>query len=286
MFHSSNQRDNKIFVGGLSEHSTKDSLINYFSQYGQIISAYVMLDFNNKSRGFGFVVFSEKENMEIVLKHHHVLDNKHIECKPAFPKGTEKELINDDDVVYYNNKIFIGGLSDLKEEIISAYFSKFGIVDKVTLMKEKISNKPRGFGFVIFKEDEATELVLSNPQHFIEGKQVECKRSFRSTTSNHSSSSFLLKESSMKVSDFYSNYGYLHKKDDFIDNNFSNSSSSLFNLSDYFNFKLNDKNAKPMVEEFKNFRTIFKESDDKCYINKSYFVFKKERENLLCYCLN
>jgi RNA recognition motif-containing protein len=243
-----------------------------------------MLDFNNKSRGFGFVVFAEKEQMDIVLRLHHILDNKTIECKPAFPKGTEKEP-SSEDVVYYNNKIFIGGLSDLKEEVISDYFSKFGVVDKVTLMREKYTNKPRGFGFVIFKDDEATETVLSKPQHFIDGKQVECKRSFRSTNNNHPSSSSLTYTSS-KISDFYSTQEYDYKRDDLTDCSYSNSNSNSFNLSDYFNFKLNDKNAKPMVEEFKSFGSYFNETDDKCYIEKGYWSFRKERENLLCFCLN
>jgi RNA recognition motif-containing protein len=45
--------------------------------------------------------------------------------------------------------IFVGNLShDVSEEELSAAFSAFGDVSKVTILKDKFSGEPRGFGFV------------------------------------------------------------------------------------------------------------------------------------------
>ena len=45
--------------------------------------------------------------------------------------------------------IFVGNLShDVSEEELRAAFSAFGQVSKVTILKDKFSGEPRGFGFV------------------------------------------------------------------------------------------------------------------------------------------
>jgi RNA recognition motif-containing protein len=45
--------------------------------------------------------------------------------------------------------IFVGNLSrDISEEELRAAFSAFGQVSKVTILKDKFSGEPRGFGFV------------------------------------------------------------------------------------------------------------------------------------------
>jgi RNA recognition motif-containing protein len=45
--------------------------------------------------------------------------------------------------------IFVGNLShDVSEEELRSAFSDFGQVSKVTILKDKFSGEPRGFGFV------------------------------------------------------------------------------------------------------------------------------------------
>ena len=45
--------------------------------------------------------------------------------------------------------IYVGNLShDVTEEELRAAFSAFGQVNKVTILKDKVSGEPRGFGFV------------------------------------------------------------------------------------------------------------------------------------------
>lgn len=46
----------KIYVGNLSYHSTEDSLRNAFAQFGEVVSANIVMDrYTGSSKGFGFV---------------------------------------------------------------------------------------------------------------------------------------------------------------------------------------------------------------------------------------
>uniref|UniRef100_A0A8C2FRU4 RNA binding motif protein X-linked n=1 Tax=Cyprinus carpio TaxID=7962 RepID=A0A8C2FRU4_CYPCA len=49
-------------------------------------------------------------------------------------------------------KLFIGGLNtETSEKVLEAYFSKFGRISEVLLMKDRETNKSRGFAFVTYE---------------------------------------------------------------------------------------------------------------------------------------
>lgn len=52
----------KLFVGGISWGTTDETLAEFFSQVGQVVSAVVIKDkFSGRSKGFGFVEFATEE---------------------------------------------------------------------------------------------------------------------------------------------------------------------------------------------------------------------------------
>lgn len=52
----------KLFVGNLPYEATDQSLTEFFSQAGTVVSASVVINkFNNRSKGFGFVEMSTQE---------------------------------------------------------------------------------------------------------------------------------------------------------------------------------------------------------------------------------
>jgi cold-inducible RNA-binding protein len=64
----------KIYVGNLSFDSNESDLKGLFATYGEVESAKVIVDqFTNKSRGFGFI---EMSNREEGLKAIQALDSK------------------------------------------------------------------------------------------------------------------------------------------------------------------------------------------------------------------
>ncbi len=64
----------KIYVGNLSFDTSEADLKGLFATYGEVVSAKVIVDkFTNKSRGFGFIEMSDREEG---LKAIQALDSK------------------------------------------------------------------------------------------------------------------------------------------------------------------------------------------------------------------
>lgn len=54
--------ENKLFVGNLSWDTTDQSLLELFSEVGEVVEAKVIVDkFKNRSKGFGFVTMATEE---------------------------------------------------------------------------------------------------------------------------------------------------------------------------------------------------------------------------------
>jgi len=80
----------KVFVGGLVPEVDKQKLEEFFSQYGAIEDAIVMMDSSTgKSRGFGFVTFVDPSSVEeLLVTPKFEFCGKLIECKRAQPSAT------------------------------------------------------------------------------------------------------------------------------------------------------------------------------------------------------
>uniref|UniRef100_A0AAX7W425 RRM domain-containing protein n=1 Tax=Astatotilapia calliptera TaxID=8154 RepID=A0AAX7W425_ASTCA len=113
----------KMFIGGLSWQTSPDSLRDYFSKFGEIRECMVMRDPTTKrSRGFGFVTFTDAASVDKVLaQQHHELDSKTIDPKVAFPRRAQPKMVT------RTKKIFVGGLSaNTVVEDVKQYFEQFG----------------------------------------------------------------------------------------------------------------------------------------------------------------
>ncbi|CAH9095199.1 unnamed protein product [Cuscuta epithymum] len=73
-------------------------------------------------------------------------------------------------------KLFIGGISwETNEDKLKDYFQRYGQVVQAVVMRDKVSGKPRGFGFVDFADPNVLDTVLQD-KHTIDGRTVEAKR--------------------------------------------------------------------------------------------------------------
>lgn len=69
-------------------------------------------------------------------------------------------------------KLFIGGISwETTEDKLSDYFGKYGDVLQTAVMRDKITGKPRGFGFVVFADASTVDRVLQDT-HTLDGRTV------------------------------------------------------------------------------------------------------------------
>ncbi|KAK6599622.1 nuclear polyadenylated RNA-binding protein [Botrytis cinerea] len=190
-----------MFIGGLNWETTDESLKDYFSQFGEVLECTVMRDgASGRSRGFGFLTFKDARTVNIVMVKEHYLDGKIVRpdlktfnnSLRSYPskflllasKGTHshttfkidpKRAIPRDEQER-TSKIFVGGVSqDASEQDFKEYFTQFGRVVDATLMMDKDTGRPRGFGFVTFDSEAAVEACLEAPLE-IHGKPIEVKK--------------------------------------------------------------------------------------------------------------
>ncbi|KAI1773437.1 hypothetical protein F4818DRAFT_422567 [Hypoxylon cercidicola] len=161
------KEDGKMFIGGLNWETTDQSLRDYFSQFGEVTECTVMRDgATGRSRGFGFLTFKDPKTVNIVMVKEHFLDGKIIDPKRAIPRDEQEKT----------SKIFVGGVSqETTETDFKDYFAQFGRVVDATLMMDKDTGRPRGFGFVTFESEAGVEACL-NTHLEIHGKPIEVKK--------------------------------------------------------------------------------------------------------------
>ncbi|RQM05577.1 hypothetical protein DH86_00001615 [Scytalidium sp. 3C] len=161
------KEDGKMFIGGLNWETTDQSLKEYFSQFGDVLECTVMRDgASGRSRGFGFLTFKDPRTVNIVMVKEHYLDGKIIDPKRAIPRDEQERT----------SKIFVGGVSqEATEQDFKEYFMQFGRVVDATLMMDKDTGRPRGFGFVTFDSEAAVEACLNIPLEIL-GKPIEVKK--------------------------------------------------------------------------------------------------------------
>jgi len=94
------------------------------------------------------------------------------------PSGLFSALtpINLDEIPNDPGKMFIGGLSwQTTPENVREYFSQFGDVAEVMVMKDPATRRSRGFGFITFSNPGSVNKVLAYPAHQLDGKLIEPK---------------------------------------------------------------------------------------------------------------
>lgn len=75
------------------------------------------------------------------------------------------------------SKVFCGGLDQsTTNDSLTEYFSNYGELTDVVVMRDSMSKKSRGFGFVTFQSMEEVDQVQLNRPHTIDGKTIETKR--------------------------------------------------------------------------------------------------------------
>lgn len=74
------------------------------------------------------------------------------------------------------NKMFIGGLNwETTEDNLREYFSKYGAVIEVKIMRDGTTGRSRGFGFLSFADASSVDEVVKT-QHILDGKVIDPKR--------------------------------------------------------------------------------------------------------------
>ncbi|XP_052196144.1 heterogeneous nuclear ribonucleoprotein 1-like [Diospyros lotus] len=186
----------KLFVGGISQETTEETLKEHFGKYGTVLNSEIIVEWGSgKGRGFGFITFEDHSVISQVLSDEHVILGRTVEVKLAKPKGEKHQNQHylyhqqQSNATSSNNcngnynrplsrkKIFVGGLPpNLTDEEFKNYFERFGVVTDGVVMRDKLTSKSRGFGFITFDSEEVANNVLKDKFHELNQKHVEVKR--------------------------------------------------------------------------------------------------------------
>ncbi|POS83265.1 hypothetical protein EPUL_003932 [Erysiphe pulchra] len=75
-----------------------------------------------------------------------------------------------------DGKMFIGGLNwETTDQSLKEYFSQFGEVVECMVMRDGVSGRSRGFGFLTFKDARTVNIVMVK-EHYLDGKIIDPKR--------------------------------------------------------------------------------------------------------------
>jgi RNA recognition motif-containing protein len=99
--------------------------------------------------------------------------------------GNRRNVLNDRKTEQFR-KLFIGGLSaKTDEDGLKAFFSAWGDIIDVVVMKDKRSGRSRGFGFVTYLNPSSVDEAQFHRPHEIDGKIVETKRAMSREDANN-----------------------------------------------------------------------------------------------------
>jgi len=176
------EQERKLFVGGLNKASTdEDQLKNYFEEFGNIVDCTVMRDQEKQSRGFGFVLFEEAAAVDKIMAakkegHEFAIDEHNIEIKRALPKVPGGTAGSSRTKGLYR-KVFVGGLpSSATEDDLRSHFERYGRVNEIELLRDRETNRLRGFAFVTFDDEDSADKCIQRRSHEICKKICEVKR--------------------------------------------------------------------------------------------------------------
>ena len=179
------EQERKLFVGGFNKVTTdEDQLKSFFEHYGSIIDCNILRDADKRSRGFGFLLFEDAATVDKIMRAkksgiNFCLDGQHhIEVKRALPKGSREprgDTTSRSGGSY--QKIFVGGLPNtITEDELRHYFESYGRVNQIELLRDRETNRLRGFAFVSFEDQDSADKCIQRRSHEICKKVCEVKR--------------------------------------------------------------------------------------------------------------
>ncbi|XP_051113218.1 heterogeneous nuclear ribonucleoprotein 1 [Andrographis paniculata] len=163
----------KIFIGGLAKDTTLDAFVKYFGKYGEITDSVIMKDrHTGRPRGFGFITYADPAVVDTVIAETHIINGKQVEIKRTIPKGSG------DSKDFKTKKIFVGGLpTSVTEDEFKIFFSKYGKVVEHEIIRDHVTKRSRGFGFIVFDSEQVVDNLLSDGNMIdMLGTQVEVKK--------------------------------------------------------------------------------------------------------------
>nr|XP_058906158.1 LOW QUALITY PROTEIN: heterogeneous nuclear ribonucleoprotein D-like [Kogia breviceps] len=157
----------KMFIGGIPCDTSKQTLLEYLTKFGEMIDFIIKTHPDGVSRGFGFVLFKDSATVEKVLQvKEHKLDGKKIDIKRS-------------EAIEFKpppRRVFVGGLNPrMSEAKIRNYFGAFGVIENIERPFCPGTNKRQAFCFITYTDEKPVRKLLEARYHLTDSGWCEIK---------------------------------------------------------------------------------------------------------------
>ena len=165
----------KLYVAKLKPETSKETVREFFGNYGEVTEVNIVADNEGNPRGFAFVTMADQAVVDTILEDRpHSIDGQTVFLRRAIPKDDPNPLAQTK-----TKKLFIGGLNeeateqDIKE--VLAIFTRHP-PEQIKLMRDRNTNKFKGYAFAIFHNEDIVDKLFIVRNCTIKNKKVELKK--------------------------------------------------------------------------------------------------------------
>ena len=146
----------KIFIGGLPPDIEEKELAQRFAEFGEVVDCTVIRNPGNQSRGRGWIVMKHVRDAMCAVQalNRATWGNRTLVVGLARERGRRPA----NGPANNHATVFVGNLPyAITEEDLEECFSQYGEVMRATVVKDRVTGRPRGFAFVELAEAAAAE---------------------------------------------------------------------------------------------------------------------------------
>lgn len=173
----------KLYVGNLAWSVTDEDLKDAFQEYGTLADCEVIMDPSGRSRGFGFVTYSNVEEAQAAIN---ALDQANFAERdirvnfhaPRDPNAPRRERRPNRDSAH---RLYVGNLPWSFDDFdLQDTFEEFGTIVDARVITDRETGRSRGFGFVTMTaDDECDKAIEELDGSLCEGRNIRVNRAER-----------------------------------------------------------------------------------------------------------
>jgi RNA recognition motif-containing protein len=113
------QNKTKLYVGNIPKGVDNIKLWKHFARFGALDYTYIIKKPDRNSRGFGFIIYEERESFERAVKSKHYIDGQRLICKLFLNKSQLTKHTKGDPQTPSEHEIVCGGKGQENQDILS-----------------------------------------------------------------------------------------------------------------------------------------------------------------------
>lgn len=169
----SDRKFNNVYVKNFGEDMTDDKMSEMFKEFGEIISAKVMVTQGDepKSKGFGFCSFKNQEDAAkaVAALNNTTINNRTLYVGRAQKKSERLEVLRRQFESRPEKKpqyvtginLYVKNLDDrVDDDQLHSEFARFGTITSCKVMTDQFGNS-KGFGFVCYSNPEEAAMAVT-----------------------------------------------------------------------------------------------------------------------------